>query len=289
MIVHGTEIESYAYKGRQYFVKREDLACTPPGPPFAKVRGLYAVMQDLKQQGVRTVGYMDTAISMAGWGIAYFAKELGMDAVIYYPRYKDGYKYNQSVFIPKWNTMGATVVALDKPQMQAINVLRAKKVFRNDYPDGVFLPNGLKLQQAVDSVAVESQLAMQTTHASSIVVSVGSGVMAAGVLKGIHGFAGITLYGVTVHDKSDVYSKRKAVFKLAGLKDYNAYVGLFDKAAIVRDDELSIIKGKYDYYVTASSPCPFPCNAYYDLKAFEWMCANLKYLSKPVLFWNVGA
>jgi hypothetical protein len=33
---------------------------------------------------------------------------------------------------------------------------------------------------------------------------------------------------------------------------------------------------------------PFPCNPYYDLKAWEWLMKNKGQLEEPILFWNIG-
>jgi hypothetical protein len=34
---------------------------------------------------------------------------------------------------------------------------------------------------------------------------------------------------------------------------------------------------------------PFPCNEYYDAKAFDWLVRNIIFLKQPIVFWNVGA
>ena len=84
MIVDNTPVEMYD----GIMVKREDLSCTPPGPPFAKVRGLQKRMESLKASGVSVVGYTETSISQAGIGVSWICHELGMTAVIYCPVYK---------------------------------------------------------------------------------------------------------------------------------------------------------------------------------------------------------
>ena len=79
-ILQDTPTEEFS-KG--YFVKREDMACLPPGPPFAKVRGLYRGLQKIKERGIDTVGYFETSISMATWGISYFCKLLEMKPIVF--------------------------------------------------------------------------------------------------------------------------------------------------------------------------------------------------------------
>jgi hypothetical protein len=38
-----------------------------------------------------------------------------------------------------------------------------------------------------------------------------------------------------------------------------------------------------------TDPCPFPCNPWYDRKAWHWLRYNVGSLVPPVLFWNIGA
>jgi 1-aminocyclopropane-1-carboxylate deaminase/D-cysteine desulfhydrase-like pyridoxal-dependent ACC family enzyme len=167
------------------FVKREDLACPPPGPPFGKVRGLYPVLQKLKRKGVTTVSYMDTSISMAGWGVSYFAKELGMKSIIFYPEYKE-FKHNQEEYIKKWHEFGAEVYPLDKPNRQQINWYRARKKLLDISPNAVLLPQGLPFQETVESVSSEvAKNWVIFDKMKSVTVSVGSGVMLSGIVKGL--------------------------------------------------------------------------------------------------------
>lgn len=275
-ILTSTRVEEYSHNNETFYVKREDLACLEPGPPFAKVRGLYIVMEQLKNRGIDTVGYMDTAISMASWGISFFAKELGMKAVIYYPQYKNGYRHNQSKFIPIWEGFGATVIPLEKPNLQKINENKAKTRFRKAYPEGEWLIQGLKFEVTIDEVAKEVHHALNKISPKSIVCNIGSGVMTSGILKGIRdgGYGVEKVYAVTAHRDTDVKLKKEKTLKLIKSD---------------QSDLLEVIATKHLYEQTPKIDCPFPCNMYYDLKAYEWMIDNFDSLPKPVLFWNIGA
>ena len=97
----------------EYYVKREDLACNWPGPPFAKVRGLYKGLQEIKSRGIETVGYFETSISMATWGVSYFSTLLEMNPPhIFYHRYKDGLKNEQKKQQIIWEKFGAKYYSL---------------------------------------------------------------------------------------------------------------------------------------------------------------------------------
>ena len=135
MFIQDTPVEPYNIDGKQLFVKREDLACLPPGPPFAKVRGLYPVLIRLKKQGVKTIGYMDTAISMAGWGISYFCSGLVLNSVLFMPSYRAGFLHNQEFQFSKWTQFGASIVRLENPNRMRINFYRAKRMLVEKYPD----------------------------------------------------------------------------------------------------------------------------------------------------------
>lgn len=255
------------------YVKREDLACPTPGPPFGKVRGLYPVLSKLKNKGVKVVSYMDTSISMAGWGVSYFCRELGLKAVIFYPKYKE-LRHNQEEYIEKWKGFGAEVIPLDKPNRQSINYYRAKKILTEMYPDSIILPQGLPFNETIDNVAEEIKKDMESyKDIKSIVVSVGSGVMCAGILLGAS-LSGLSpdVYGIFVAPKSvDTYNKK--IFKYIG----NEY------------SKLHLVETDYEYTDKEEMTTPFPCNPYYDAKAYKWMITNIDNIKKPVLFWNTGA
>lgn len=256
-----------------FFVKREDLACPFPGPPFGKVRGLYPVLQKLKQEGIETVSYTDTSISMAGWGVSYFCKELGLKSVIFYPKYKE-FRHNQEEYIKKWHEFGAEVIPLDKPNRQMINFYRARKILTEMYPNSIMLPQGLPFEETVENVANEIIKDEKSyKNIKSIVVSVGSGVMIAGIIKGICSL-GLTpsIIGVFVAPKS--YNSM--------LKKINKFAGKFYKNII-------LVETDYEYTDKEEIKTPFPCNPYYDAKAYRWAVERMDGISNPVLFWNTGA
>ena len=53
-------------------------------------------------------------------------------------------------------------------------------------------------------------------------------------------------------------------------------------------DNIQIVSSEYLYHEQAQTRAPFPCNPYYDLKAFEYLQKNITKLAKPILFWNIG-
>jgi hypothetical protein len=45
----------------------------------------------------------------------------------------------------------------------------------------------------------------------------------------------------------------------------------------------------YAYGDRVSGTVPFPCNPYYDAKAWRWLERSASSLAGPVVFWNIGA
>jgi len=298
MILQDTPVEEYRVNTHCVFVKREDLAVVyndsrlpslPFPPPFAKVRGLYEVLIKLKQRGVQTVSYMDTSVSMAGWGISYFCHFLGMKSVIYYPLYKEGLKGEIEKYSKICRECGAEVIFLERPNRQKINFYRAKKLLKLSYPEGVILSQGLPFDETVEAVSRQASLLPKTVLGGTIVINVGSGTMLAGVLKGLckvrNKWEVQAVKGILAAPKN-IDIKRKFIFAKAGILDAKRQ----QKGLLLFDvvPEVEIIDYGYEYTQKEEVPVLFPCNIYYDRKAWKWLLDNIEVVKKPILFWNIG-
>ena len=261
------------------FAKREDLAFPPPNPPFAKIRGLYPRLVELQQKGVTTVGYMETTISMAGWGVSFVAKKLGMRAVIYKPVYRDKkHRHNQDFQVKMWEKNGAVIKSIQATRLQ-INWFQARIDLHANYQNAYMLEQGLPFDYTIIEVA--KQVTSKLKRFKSIVLCIGSGVMAAGILKGLQEQGlDIPLHGILVAPKN-VQKMKEKIYKMAGLHAD----GLFATGI----PQLTILDTGYAYTDKEDSDCPFPCNPYYDRKAWKWCVNNWNALEIPVLFWNIGA
>ena len=270
MICNNTPIEKHG----DIYVKREDLACLPPGPPFAKVRGLFSHLMKLRSEGISVVGYVETAISEAGWGVAWLAKELDMKAVIFNPVYKT----NQPVLDfhrIKWVEFGAEIRDI-KAGMAKVGYNISKKLLIEEFgSNAIMLPLGLPFSETIDEVAKEFQRTYDDRF-QSIVICVGSGTMAAGVLKGMRKVnCKIPLYGILCRQSKQLFKKRRMIVGKAGY--------FFEEPVFY------LIDLGYNYTDKVEVDCPFPSNCYYDKKAWLWLKQNVDKIEKPVLFWNIGA
>ncbi len=276
--LRATPVESYSEQGRTILVKREDL-CAPDGaPPFSKIRGLLAHLSQLKAEGVTTVGYVETSISMAGWGVAWACEQLGLDAVIYDPQYK----CTPAVLAYHRKQWARYPVTLEPIQagMARVNWNVARRRLSERYgTQAVLLPLGLPLLESITATAAEAALVAATHQVDVVVVNVGSGTIAAGVWRGLAAAGGAgTVYGV-MGRTGDVGRKRRLIEQKAGLSSG----GLFSTPWEFRLEDPG-----WQYTTPSTHRCPFPCHAYYDRKAWQWLCENLGGLDGQVLFWNIG-
>ena len=277
MIKSGTPWESYTLGGRAVWVKREDLCCPPPGPSFSKLRGVERTIISALN-GIlppTRVGVVDSVHSKAGWGVAYICRELGIGCDVYYPHLKaepDGYV---RPFQQRARDMGAILHPLPAT-MSSVLYNQARSHFSSDIPSGLFLPNGLKLSETIAQTANELCLGVpkSSLNVGSVwVVSVSSGTIAAGVALGLErmGFKGLLVLHMGFSRSAE---------KLSAYVRHGA-----------QGIRLDVVDEGYEYADAAKGSAPFPCNPYYDLKAWMWLKENiwLWSSSRLVVFWNIGA
>lgn len=269
-----TPVEKYG----NIYVKRDDLCFAEPAPPFSKCRGLLLHLTKLKEQGYKYIGYTETSISMAGWGVAWACNELGLKAIIFDPQYKETPELLTYHRI-QWKKFKATILPI-KAGMAAVNINICKQWLKRDFPNNsIMLPLGLPFSETIEATSKELEKTLKKKIFTSIVTCVGSGTIAAGILKGLSKLSESTeLYGIMTRS-GDVEQKKTKILCKAGL--YSD--GLFQSKV-----KLVLVNPGWEYTQKSSVLCPFPCHPYYDLKAWEWLKKNEMNLNKPILFWNIG-
>lgn len=277
MIIDNTPIETYPVDGIDIYVKREDLCVQRPGPPFSKMRGLFAYLSTLKQRGISTVGYTESSISMAGWGVAWLAQKLDMTAVIYDPQYSESNKKDHLSVLEyhrqQWKAAGAEIRPI-KAGMVKVNYNICSKLLQQEFPGAIMLPLGLPLQETVDATAAIA--AEYDGHFSSVVVCIGSGTICAGLVKGMRR---CEIYGIMSRSGNESI-KHQSIIKKAGVLNG----GLLGRGAFLDCIDLGM-----EYTEKCDVEIPFPCHSYYDAKAWKWLTQNIQRIMKPILFWNIGS
>jgi hypothetical protein len=290
LIVDNTPVETHRCGTEHVLVKREDLCSPFPGPQFSKIRGL---VPHLKNRDEQVIGILDTFHSKAGWAVAYVCAELGKQAVVFYPRYKGDWQLEISGGIQRGGpdtlrvqqetakSFGAILVPL---QATAGYILeqRAKKQLKEMYPGSYMLPVGLKMLESVEENAKEAVRTVNSgafdSQVKTLVISVSSGTVAAGVIKGL---------------KQAECLPARVILHLGYSRPVGGAKGLranLEHKSGVDLTTVNFVDEKYDYRESAphGPAIPFPCNPYYDAKAWRYLEAA-DVLPKPVMFWNVGA
>ena len=282
MIKNNTPIESYKCQGLSVIVKREDLCVKKGGPPFSKVRGIYDHLYALKKKGVITIGYTETSISMAGWGLTWIGRCLDMRVVIYNPQYKRPHpvlEYHKK----QWIKNGATIRSIPAG-MAKVNYYISKKLLKKEFGiDAVLLPLGLPFKESIEGTKNEFLRSIKkddrVSQIKSFVVCIGSGTIASGLWKGVEK-AGLS---------SNVYGIMTRTGKVSGkMKNINVKSGLSSNGFFKARSKFILYDPGWEYTERSHIIPPFPCNPYYDAKAWEWLIQNIHMIKAPVMFWNIG-
>jgi excisionase family DNA binding protein len=133
---------------------------------------------------LKYIGYVETSISMAGWGVAWACKLLGLQAVIYDPQYKETPKvlaYHRE----RWSEFNVIIRPI-KAGMAKVNWNICRNSMRDEFGDsGVLLPLGLLFPETIEATRQEAVYTRDTCGVDfrTIVINVGSGTIAAGVVS----------------------------------------------------------------------------------------------------------
>lgn len=279
IVLNNTPWEVYQVDGVDVHVKREDLCSPFPGPMFSKVRGLEDKLRGLGDMfgSKPVVGVVDSYHSKAGWGTAWLCKQLGLKCVDFYPVYKG----EEPGELRLSQRMAAANGAMLRPQLDTssrngkvvlkhiIMFQRAKNEMSQLFRDSIMLPNGLQLDECAEATYNEclqhtpTNLMMNGTW----IFSVSSGLIASGVCRLLMAPVDIILHLGYSRNPSPI----------------------LNRFAVITKANVKIVDEGYSYRESVSFSAPFPCNQYYDLKAWKWLNSNVKTLKQPVVFWNVGA
>jgi hypothetical protein len=264
-------IETYPH----WDVKREDLCAVhePNAPPFSKIRGVVPHLEKLYRCGIRFVGYVETSISMAGWGICWAASVVSKDlrVVLFDPQYKK--THGLLAFHRKqWAKFSNVEIVPIKAGMAKVNYYICRKKLLEKYGSkAVLLPLGLPVDESIEGTKKEAVECVNKY--ATVVVAVGSGTIAAGIVRA--GVPRIKVVGVMCRTGNKEKKKREIINRARELGCPLAQLELVDPG--------------YQYTEAAHIKCPFPSHPFYDKKAFKWMVENIEKLENPVLFWNIGS
>jgi hypothetical protein len=289
-IREGTPLEDHLEEAG-LLVKREDLSCPPPGPPFSKTRGVLAHITKRYKDGARVFGALDTFHSQAGHAVAYACRLVGAQCINYFPVYK---REQDHTFPAPWpmelrppqlrsQELGATLVGLQAGR-SALLYHSAKR--DAEAQGGYMMPNALKLPETVEETAAEvvrtfelaDRAQFEVLRSSPWLISASSATIASGVIKGL----------------AQIMPKRPPILLHMGYSRSSETVRDYIAKRIAPDTgfapDVTIIDEGYAYadQAKAGPTPPWPCNPYYDLKALRWWLREGRERYGRAVFWNIG-
>ena len=291
MLIDNTPVEDYR-STYGLLVKREDLSCPPPGPPFSKTRGVYA---HIKNRPEKVIGVLDTYHSQAGHAVAQACSLLGKRAVNFYPVRKSEQDAPIKPQQQAASDLGADLIALPAGR-SAILYHQAKKILQHRSMYGgesvYMMPNALKLPEMVTQTAAEAyQTWKRAQHLGAIpetvVIAISSGTIAAGVIQGI--CSRIDRSGQAVGMR---FPYPTFILHMGYERSHVAVLEYMQKMAgrSFTGIPMRIVDEGYSYgdVAKAGETPPWPCNKFYDLKAFRWWLREGRATYGEAILWNIG-
>lgn len=256
------------------WVKRDDLCCKLPGPPYSKMRGLELYLNGLDEKfpiGVQDAGYH----SRSGWGTAYLCDALGFDCHVFYPVYKrDGGVENHELreYQVNAHALGAMLIP-QKAGRASMLWYQARKWMVENTDGGIMLPAGLKLQE--NAIGTSREVLNHTPDmlwGGTWICAISSGTTMAGIVLGLKEIQEDVDFIAYMGSSKNEDKTRKHMCAMAGYEP----------------DNLMFIDEGWDYRDAETRPMPFPGSVYYEGKAWYWLIDNIHNLEQPVIFWNIG-
>jgi 1-aminocyclopropane-1-carboxylate deaminase/D-cysteine desulfhydrase-like pyridoxal-dependent ACC family enzyme len=253
------------------YVKRDDTCCDDP--PLAKIRGLYRFVETRKSFSV--FGILDGRHSRNGWALARACKALGKKARVYWPMRVSETPEDRGPTRDAAARLGAETVGIQAGR-SAVVFAAARRDLAEAYPNSFMVPNAVKIPETVDAHVAE--IASQKEELlgiapESLVMSCGSGTIAAGVLSGLFRIGLIPEVHIILG-----YSQEE--------KRLRRYLGSYTQFP---QTAIRILDAGYSYGSKEEIVTDFPCCEYYEAKAWSWLMANRDSLPEPILFWNSGS
>lgn len=280
MCVEGTRVEHHPELG--LWVKREDLCC-PAGPHFSKTRGVYA---HVKNRNEKVIGVLDTSHSQGGWAVAQACHQLlDKRCVLFYPETKRMRETGARPPVQQQEALllGAGLVPLQAGRSAVLYHTAKRRL--GEFSGGLdcyMMPNALKLPEMITETAAEVRRA-PLPPVEVVIVSASSGTIAGGVWRGLWeaGWEGTLI----VHQG---YSRAQEV-----IRRYMTKMAFGEREPLDGEVKLEFVDEGYAYGDAASGEVlpPFPCNRFYDLKAYQWWVRERRagrFDGCEALLWNIG-
>jgi hypothetical protein len=263
-----TPLELYHIKGREIWVKRDDLMGDGTIlPPWGKVAALYELVKKYIDKS-KPLTHLSVDGSWTGWALAAICEELDIEFYVSHP---DSKKISQEYLGMIKEMYPKVHLNPIRPNMMQImyNSLR-----------GQARENGWQmLPYAFDHDFYKDYLAERIqpyTHFDNLVVSSGSGVTLSGLARGYYR-----------EELKEFFPDVKRKIWTTCVSSESSIKKTLKKSGI--PIQLNIRKSEYLFENRLDGyEAPFPCNQFWDIKQWKWLEENIDQIEGTILFWNIG-
>lgn len=277
MLNFNTPLETYTVAHKNIDVKRDDLLNGDLDlPPWAKLEGVRRLLESDFFKKDKPIVHLTVRGSYTGWVLSYWGKQMGYDIKIAYPNTKN---YGQ-VMLDKITQYGGELIPLKHNMVAVLSAQTKKMASENDWQ---MSPDAFNHPIYIDYWTQRSTEFFKENEYDTLVVQGGSGVTSVGLIKG---FLGVDYISGSLFESD--YGKKKIVLVATSSVKTVTNALISNLGAV--PSCLKIYKSEYDFYDEMEHlTTPFPCNPYWDKKAWGWIQDNLDKMKGRTLFWNLGA
>jgi hypothetical protein len=263
-----TPLELYHIKGREVWVKRDDLM--GDGiilPPWGKIAAVYELVKKYVDKS-KPLTHLSVDGSWTAWVLAAICEQMNIE---FYAAHPDSKKISQEYLgLIKEMYPNANLYPI-RPNMMQIMYNSLKK---NAHEKGwQMLPYAFDHDFYKDYLAERIQ---PYSHFDNLVVSSGSGVTLSGLAKGYYR-----------EELKEFFPQVKKKIWTTCVSSVSSINKTLKKSGI--PIPLNIRKSEYLFEDRLDGyEAPFPCNQFWDIKQWKWLEENIDQMEGTILFWNIG-
>ena len=267
-LTEDTPVELYHIKGREVWVKRDDLMGDGMVlPPWGKLAALFELVKKYIDKSKPLV-HLSVDGSWTAWALGAICEELDIE---FYAAHPDSKKISQEYLSMIKEMYPKTNLYPIRPNMMQIMYNSLKKDAREK--GWQMLPYAFDHDFYKDYLADRIQ---PFTHFDNLVVSSGSGVTLSGLAKGYYR-----------EELKEFFPQVKRKIWTTCVSSVSSINKTLKKSGIpiplnIRKSEY-LFENRLDGYET-----PFPTNQFWDVKQWKWLEENIDQIEGTILFWNIG-
>ena len=267
-LTEDTPLELYHIKGREVWVKRDDLMGDGMVlPPWGKLAALFELVKKFVDKSKPLV-HLSVDGSWTAWALGAICEELGIE---FYAAHPDSKKISQEYLGMIKEMYPKTNLYPIRPNMMQIMYNSLKKDAKEK--GWQMLPYAFDHDFYKDYLADRIQ---PYSHFDNLVVSSGSGVTLSGLAKGYYR-----------EELKEFFPQVNRKIWTTCVSSVSSINKTLKKSGIpillnIRKSEY-LFENRLDGYET-----PFPTNQFWDVKQWKWLEENIDQIEGTILFWNIG-